>query len=55
MDKQFAAARSFCYESLKAGVMPDLVLDVLDALTGRGITPRRASSPCPVSVRSSSP
>jgi len=33
MDKQFAAARSFCYLSLKAGVMPELVLDVLDALT----------------------
>lgn len=31
-EKQFAAARSFCYQSLKAGVMPELVLDVLDAI-----------------------
>ena len=33
MPTDFAAARSFCYDALKCGVMPDLVLDVLDALT----------------------
>ena len=33
MSNDFAAARSFCYDALKSGVMPDLVLDVLDALT----------------------
>ena len=33
MSTDFAAARSFCYAALKCGVMSDLVLDVLDALT----------------------
>jgi hypothetical protein len=32
MDKQFAAARSFCYQAAKSGVMPELVLDVMDAI-----------------------
>ena len=33
MSTDFAAARSFCYAAAKCGVMSDLVLDVLDALT----------------------
>jgi len=32
MSTDFAAARSFCYDALKCGVMPDLVLDALDAI-----------------------
>ena len=31
-EKQFRAARSFCYDAVKCGVMSELVLEVLDAI-----------------------